>query len=85
MKPGPPRPPCQRPTHTPAFARPRSAGGWVKSAAGTLGVPVYSIRSGALEHVVKALRTLSGVDPSPGGLFARDAEAPAGGARQPFF
>lgn len=45
--------------------------GWLRNAAQAAGIPVFSIRSSSVEHVVKAIRTLTGVDPSPGGIFSR--------------
>lgn len=48
----------------------RRAGAWVKEAARAAGIPVFSIKSAGVGDIVKALRTLVGIDPSPGGLFA---------------
>ena len=43
---------------------------WIKVAAQQAGVPLFTVKTAAVEHVVKAVRTLLGVDPTPGGLFA---------------
>ncbi len=42
---------------------------WIKAAAQQAGVPLFTIRTAAVEHVVKGVRTLLGVDPAPGGIF----------------
>jgi hypothetical protein len=58
--------------------RPRlKAAAWVRGAAREAGVPVYAIASPAVGDVVRAVRTLLGVDPSPGGMFAGAAGAAA--------
>ncbi|KAI7843577.1 hypothetical protein COHA_002819 [Chlorella ohadii] len=50
--------------------------GWIKGAAKAAGIPVYSIKAASLNNLVRAVRTLLGIDPSPGALFT-DGEAPA--------
>ena len=57
------------------------AGAWVKQAAQAAGIPVFSIKSAGVGDVVKALRTLLGIDPSPGGLFADEGAPVAGECR----
>lgn len=52
--------------------------GWVRGAATAARVPIYTVRSASVDHVVKAIRTLLGIDPSPGGMFAAAKEDPAG-------
>lgn len=46
------------------------ASGWVKIAAQQAGLPVFTVKTAAVEHVVKGVRTLLGVDPAPGGIFS---------------
>jgi hypothetical protein len=53
------------------------ASGWLRSAAQQAGVPLFTVRTAAVEHVVKGVRTLLGVDPAPGGLFGGGGEGPA--------
>ena len=43
---------------------------WIKGAAKTAGIPIFQIKSGSSPSVVKAIRTLVGIDPSPGALFS---------------
>ena len=43
---------------------------WIKAAAQQAGVPLFTVRTSSVEHVVKGVRTLLGVDPTPGGLFS---------------
>lgn len=52
---------------------------WVKEAARLAGVPVFAIKSGGVGDVTRALRTLLGIDPSPGGLFVGESGPVAGG------
>ncbi len=42
------------------------------------GLPVFSMRSGSSASIIKALRSLAGIDPSP--LSLRDASAAVRGA-----
>lgn len=53
----------------------------MKEAARAAGIPVFSIKSAGVGDVVKALRTLVGIDPSPGGLFADGDDYVTGAAR----
>lgn len=54
------------------------ASGWLRAAAQQAGVPLFTVRTAAVEHVVKGVRTLLGVDPAPGGLFnGSNGEGPA--------
>ena len=54
--------------HAVLATRPRlKSSGWIRAAAQSAQIPVFSVRSPSIEHVVKGLRTLMGVDPSPGG------------------
>lgn len=51
---------------------------WIKAAAQQAGVPLFTVRTAAVEHVVKGVRTLLGVDPTPGGIFnPSSGEGPA--------
>jgi stage III sporulation protein SpoIIIAA len=51
---------------------------WIKAAAQQAGVPLFTVRTAAVEHVVKGVRTLLGVDPTPGGMFSPGSgEGPA--------
>ncbi|PSC75678.1 P-loop nucleoside triphosphate hydrolase superfamily [Micractinium conductrix] len=49
---------------------------WIKGAAKAAGIPVYSIKSASISNLVRAVRTVLGIDPSPGALF-NDEESPA--------
>jgi hypothetical protein len=51
---------------------------WVKESARAAGVPIFSVRSAELASLVKALRTVTGLDPSAGGTFAPDSSSPFG-------
>jgi len=51
---------------------------WIKPAAQQAGVPLFTVRTSAVESVVKGVRTLLGVDPTPGGIFnPNSGEVPA--------
>jgi hypothetical protein len=54
---------------------------WIKNGAKAAGIPIYSIRDASIEHIVRAVRTVLGVDPSPGSMFAPSGaqDAPAKG------
>ena len=54
-----------------------SAGSWVRGAAKSAGLPVFTIRSTELSDLARAVRTLLGAEPSPGGTF----EARGSGSR----
>ena len=43
--------------------------GWIRTAAQAAQIPVFSVRSSSVENLMKGLRTLTGVDPSPGNIF----------------
>jgi len=45
--------------------------GWIRGAAQASGIPIFTVRSSAVDHVVKGVRAVLGVDPSPslGALF----------------
>ena len=54
------------------------ASGWIKVAAQQAGLPVFTVKTAAVEHVVKGVRTLLGVDPAAGGIFnSARGEGPA--------
>ncbi|KAL4421440.1 hypothetical protein ABPG75_010731 [Micractinium tetrahymenae] len=50
---------------------------WIKGASKAAGIPVYSIKAASISNLVRAVRTLLGIDPSPGAMFGEDAESPA--------
>lgn len=50
---------------------------WIKGASKAAGIPVYSIKTASISNLVRAVRTLLGIDPSPGAMFGDDAESPA--------
>ena len=45
------------------------SGAWARTAAKAAGVPVYAVRNGGASHLLRALETLLGLQPSAGGLF----------------
>ncbi|KAI3423869.1 hypothetical protein D9Q98_009703 [Chlorella vulgaris] len=51
---------------------------WIKEASKAAGIPMYSVKTAADANLVRAVRTLLGIDPSPSGaMFTGNAEAPA--------
>ena len=56
---------------------------WIKDAAKAAGVPIYTIKTTSPTNLVRGLRTVVGLDPSPGSTFASrhgDAESAAADA-----
>jgi len=47
------------------------SGGWVKRAAKAAGVPIYAVKSASATSLVKAVKTLTGREPSAGGVFGK--------------
>lgn len=45
-------------------------GSWLREAAKAANVPVFSVKSQTPTDLIRALRTMLGIDPSPGALFA---------------
>ena len=56
-----------------------SQGSWVRQAARDAGVPIYAVKTSSPSNLLRALRTLLGIDPSAGGTFARRPEEEEGG------
>lgn len=48
-------------------------GSWARDAAKTAGVPVYAVKNSSASHLVRALETLLGLQPSAGSLFESDS------------
>ncbi len=48
--------------------------GGLRAAARDAGVPIYAIKSSSAANLVRAFRTLLGVDPSAGGVFGRSED-----------
>ena len=44
-------------------------GSWVRVTAKAAGIPVYALKVGRVSHLLKALETVLGLQPSPGGVF----------------
>ena len=45
------------------------AGGWLRTAAKGYAVPIFSVKSTSPDHLTRAVQTILGLQPSPGGLF----------------
>ena len=45
------------------------AGGWLRTAAKGRAVPIFSVKSCSPEHLSRAVQTILGIQPSPGGMF----------------
>jgi hypothetical protein len=50
-------------------------GDWVRTVAKQEGIPVFVVKSGGRANLVKALRTLLGIDPSAGGALLGGPQA----------
>lgn len=50
-------------------------GDWVRTVAKQEGIPVFVVKSGGRSNLVKALRTLLGIDPSAGGALLGGPQA----------
>ncbi|KAK9824105.1 hypothetical protein WJX72_007767 [[Myrmecia] bisecta] len=49
-------------------------GSWVRDLAKRANKPIYAIKTASTSNIVRALRTLLGIDPSPGTVFARQGD-----------
>ncbi|KAL0055246.1 hypothetical protein WJX82_009399 [Trebouxia sp. C0006] len=45
------------------------AGGWLRTAAKGFAVPIFSVKTSSPDHLTRAVQTILGLEPSPGGLF----------------
>ena len=45
------------------------AGSWLRTAAKGRAVPIFSVKTSSPEHLTRAVQTILGIQPSPGGMF----------------
>lgn len=45
------------------------AGSWLRTAAKGRAVPIFSVKTSSPEHLTRAVQTILGLQPSPGGMF----------------
>lgn len=68
---------CERPEHADAVLALRSklkSNTALRAVAKDAGVPIYAIKTSSASNLVRAFRTLLGVDPAAGGVFSKSAD-----------
>ena len=44
-------------------------GSWLRTAAKAAGIPIFSVKTSNPDHLERGVRTILGLEPSPGGIF----------------